>query len=210
MAASADADGGGMIAGDGGRFAQELEGAQMELAGGGLPLLNPRAMRAGQKLAAGHIRRRLRGSSRIDRQTGVQRRPRRLQELACPFDIDRRVVGQVQEVGPEGVAEHLGAGQADRRQRAPQPEHHPAEGRRPRLRKILPAPQRLGQLIARHWPVTMEDEDRKGHPPQRPGDRLGELRGSDLDRHPPEKGDVHLSRHRLTLRAVTPTLRGLW
>ena len=122
----------------------------MELAGGGLLLLNPRAMPAGQEHAAGHVRRRLRGPLGIDRQTGAQRSPRPLEELACPFHVNGRVAWQVQEVGPEGVPEHLGAGQADCRERAPQPEHNPAQGGRPRLRKILPAPERFGQLIASH------------------------------------------------------------
>ena len=56
----------------------------------------------------------------------------------------------------------------------------------------------------------MEDEERKSHPPQRPWHRLGELLGPDLNRHPPQKGDVHLPRHRgQALRHVTRTLRGL-
>jgi hypothetical protein len=113
-----------------------------------------------------------------------------------PFHVDRRVVRQVQDVGPEGVAEHLGAWQADRRERAPQPEHNPAQSRRPRPRKILAAPKRFGpaprESLAGH---DGGREERKGHPPQRPRHRLGELRSSGLYRQPPEKGDVHLSRH---------------
>jgi hypothetical protein len=93
-----------------------------------------------------------------------------------------------------------GVGQADRRQCAPQREHNSARVGA-RACDIVPAPERFDQLIASDRPATVEDEECEVNPPLGPGERLGELLGSDLN---PIRPSTATSTPRIITADVTP------